>query len=85
MGKCFSTSISPLSIKPMKSKYAFRVTVNVDGTLKHRCRIVGCGYSQILGKDCDDTFAPIAKYRSLCILLHLAAVFDWNINQWPRW
>ncbi len=51
MGKCFSTSISPLTIKPMKSKYAFRVTVNVDGTLKHRCRLVGCGYSQILGKD----------------------------------
>jgi hypothetical protein len=26
------------------------------------------------------TFAPTAKYRSLCILLHLAAVFDWEIN-----
>ena len=64
----------------MKSKYAFRVTVNVDGTLKHRCRLVGCGYSQILGQDYDDTFAPTAKYRSLCILLHLAAVFDWDIN-----
>ena len=80
MGKCFSTSISPLSIKPMKSKYAFRVTVNVDGTLKHRCRLVGCGYSQILGQDYDDTFAPTAKYRSLCMLLHLAAIFDWDIN-----
>ena len=64
MGKCFSTSISPLSIKPMKSKYAFRVTVNVDGTLKYRCRLVGCGYSQILGQDYKNTFAPTAKYRS---------------------
>ena len=80
MSRCFSTSISPLSIKPMKSKYAFRVTVNVDGTLKYRCRLVGCGYSQILGQDYDDTFAPTAKYRSLCILLHLAAIFDWDIN-----
>ena len=33
--------------KPIKSKYAFRVTVNIDGTLKYRCRLVGCGYSQI--------------------------------------
>jgi len=42
MSRCFSTSISPLTIKPMKSKYAFRVTINVDGTLKYRCRFVGC-------------------------------------------
>jgi len=80
MSRCFSTSISPLTIKPMKSKYAFRVTINVDGTLKYRCRLVGCGYSQILGQDYDDTFAPTAKYRSLCMLLHLAAIFDWDIN-----
>ena len=39
--------------KPIKSKYAFRVTVNIDGTLKYRCRLVGCGYSQIFGRDYD--------------------------------
>jgi hypothetical protein len=26
--------------KTIKSKYAFRVTVNIDGTLKYRCRLV---------------------------------------------
>jgi hypothetical protein len=66
--------------KPIKSKYAFRVTVNIDGDLKYRGSLVGCGYSQIFGQDYDETFAPTAKYRSLCILLHLAAVFDWEIS-----
>jgi hypothetical protein len=65
----------------IKSKFAFRVTVNIDGTLKYQCRLVGCGYySQIFGQECDETFVPSAKYRSLCILLHLADVFDWKIT-----
>mmetsp|Transcript_29793 Transcript_29793/g.40907 ORF Transcript_29793/g.40907 Transcript_29793/m.40907 type:complete len:1150 (+) Transcript_29793:1094-4543(+) len=65
---------------PIKSKYAFRVTVRPNGTLKYRCRLVACGYSQIKGDDYDATFAPTAKYRSLCIILHLAAVFGWDIQ-----
>ena len=57
------------------------MTVNIDGTLKYRWRLVGCGYySQIFGQDCDETFAPSAKCRSLCILLHLADVFDWKLT-----
>jgi hypothetical protein len=82
MIRFFNAPIDTESVpkKPMKSKYAFRVTVNTDGTLKHRCRLVGCGYSQVLGQDYDETFAPTAKYKSLCMLLHLAAVFDWEIH-----
>ena len=47
--------------KSIKSKYSFRVTVNIDCTLKYRCSLVGCGYSQIFEQDCDETFAPTAK------------------------
>jgi len=64
----------------VKSKFAFRVTHRVDGSLKFRCRLVACGYSQILGLDYDETYAPTAKYKSLCIVLHLAAVFGWYID-----
>jgi hypothetical protein len=41
---------------------------------------VACGYSQILGKDFDETYAPTAKYRYLCMILNLAAIFDWDIE-----
>ena len=70
----------PFGRTKVKSKYAFRVTVRVDGTLKFRCRLVACGYTQVLGKDFDETFAPTAKYKSLCVVLHLAAIHGWFVD-----
>jgi hypothetical protein len=66
-------------IKPIKSKFVFRKSVKQDGSTKFRCRLVACGYSQIPEKDYDETFAPTAKYRSLCTILHLAATYGWHI------
>jgi len=65
--------------KPIKSKFAFRRSVRPDGTLKFRCRLVACGYAQIPGKDYDENYSPTAKYKSLCMILHIAAVLDWHI------
>jgi hypothetical protein len=59
----------------IKSKYAFRVTVKPDGTLKFRARLVACGCSQVPGSDYDETYyAPTAKYKSLCITICLCAI-----------
>ncbi len=42
---------------------------------------MACGYSQILDKDFDETYEPTAKkYKSLCMILNLAAIFDWEIE-----
>jgi hypothetical protein len=70
----------PKGVKPIKSKFVFRKTIRPNGTIKYRVRLVACGYSQILGKDFDETYAPTAKYRSLCMILNLAAIFDWEIE-----
>jgi hypothetical protein len=32
--------------------------------------MVACGYSQKYGRDYEYTFAPTAKWKSMCILLH---------------
>ena len=66
--------------KPIKSKAAFRHSIKPNGSFKFRSRLVGCGYSQIYGKDYDANYSPTAKYKSLCIILHLAAVFDLDIT-----
>jgi hypothetical protein len=68
------------NLSPIKSKFAFRRTIKPDDFLKFRARLVACGYSQIQGKDYDLTYSPTAKYRSLCIILHLAALFGWHIS-----
>eukprot|EP01035_Chromulina_nebulosa_P025366 gene25366-33109_t len=78
--KAWEYEIWNLSSKPIKSKFVFRKTIRPDGSIKYRVRLVACGYSQILGKDYDETYAPTAKYRSLCIILNLAAIFNWDIE-----
>ena len=43
-------------------------------TWKYKVRLVACGYSQIAGRDFHQTFAPTAKFKSICIILNLAAI-----------
>ncbi len=32
------------------------------------------------GHDFHETFAPTAKFKSICIVLNLAAIFGWDIH-----
>jgi hypothetical protein len=41
--------------------------------------MVAFGYSQKYGHDYDYTFSPTAMWKSIGILLHLAAIHDWNV------
>jgi len=72
--------IDSMISKALKSKYTFRLQCLVDGTWKYKVRIVACGYSQIAGHDFHETFAPTAKFKSICIVLNLAAIYDWEIH-----
>jgi hypothetical protein len=69
-----------LDKKPIKSKFVFRLKPMLDNTVKYKARLVACGYSQNYDHDYDYTFAPTAKWKSMCILLHIAAIFDWDIE-----
>jgi hypothetical protein len=68
------------NVKPIKSKFAFRLSVKPNGNLKFRSRLVACGYSQRFGIDYDSTYCPTCKYKSLLIILHLAAIHGWKIQ-----
>jgi hypothetical protein len=80
MDRCSSVDQLNHKLKPVKSKFAFRVTRKPDGSIKYRCRLVAYGYSQIYGVNYNKTFTPIAKWKSVCILLFLVAVYDWNVE-----
>jgi hypothetical protein len=67
-----------LAKTPIKSRFVFRLKPMLDNTFKYKARLVVCGYSQKYGRDYDRTFAPTAKLKSMCILLHIAALFDWD-------
>ena len=66
--------------RTVKSKWAFRVSREPDGTIKYRARLVAKGFSEIHGVDYFQTFAPTVSTKSLLILLHLAAANNWEIR-----
>ena len=44
-------------------------------------RFVACGFSQKEGIDYEETFAPVARYTSIRLVVALAAVMKWKIHQ----
>ena len=63
----------------MKSKWVFDFKLGTDGSiLKIKCRFVGCGYSQVEGRDYDKTYA--ATLPGCCLRLWCSIVADENLE-----
>ena len=48
---------------------------------KKKARYVARGYSQVEGIDFFETFAPVARTETVCVLLSVAASRNWDIKQ----
>lgn len=63
-------------------KWIFKHKHNSDGSLaRHKARWVVCGYSQRPGLDYDETFSPVIKPTTICVILNLAVTRGWPIHQ----
>jgi len=71
----------PSGVKPISSKWVFKTKQLSGGGIRYKARLVIRGYKQIPGVDFDETFTPVAKLSSLRMLLVLAAIHDWEIDQ----
>lgn len=72
----------PEGRKKIGSKWVYKHKIGKDGTIEsYKARLCAKGYSQKEGIDYNETFAPVLKYKSLRIILALAAINDLEIKQ----
>ena len=67
----------PPGQKVIGSKWAYKV--KVDNT--HKARLVAKGWSQVPGRDCGGTFAPVCRLQSIRMVLVIAAEMNWEVVQ----
>jgi hypothetical protein len=64
------------------SKWIYKIKHAADGSIeKYKVRFVARGFSQVEGVDYDETFAPVARYMSICTIIALAASMGWKLHQ----
>jgi len=72
----------PAGRKPINCKWIYKIKQNAEGTIqRYKARLVAKGFSQIHGLDYDETFAPVAKFDSIRMILAIAAMEKLYIHQ----
>ena len=66
----------------VSSKWIDKIKHVVDGSIeKFKARFVVRGFSQKEGVDNEETFAPVARYTSIRVVLYVALEMGWRIHQ----
>eukprot|EP01018_Ginkgo_biloba_P035138 Gb_12566 [translate_table: standard] len=72
----------PEGKKVIGSKWLYKINHNATRKVeKYKAKFVAKGFSQKLGIDFDETFAPIARYTTIRIVLELDSFHRWNLVQ----
>ena len=71
----------PTKTNVVSCKWVFKVKKNAAGEVdKYKARLVARGFTQQLGVDYDETYAPVARLASIRLILAIAARQDWDVD-----
>ena len=80
--KVWTLTDLPDERRAIQNKWIFKKKTDADGNVSiHKARLVAKGYRQVQGIDYDETFSPVAKLKSVRIMLAIAAFYDYEIWQ----
>jgi hypothetical protein len=64
------------------SRWLYKVKHAKDGSVeKYKARFVTRGFSHREGVDYEETFAPVARYSSIRVVISIASEMGWSIHQ----
>ena len=68
--------------KAVRNKWVFKRKTDMNGNLStYKARLVAKGFTQVQGIDYDETFSPVVMFKSIRIMLAIAAYYDYEIWQ----
>jgi len=71
----------PDGLKAISCKWVFKIKTNPNGSIRHKARLVIREYEQREGIDLQETFAPVAKFATIRVILAIATFYDWEVEQ----
>ena len=72
----------PPGSKALRCKWIFKRKMKTDGSIdKYKARLVAKGYKQKEGLDYFDTYFPVTRITSICMLIAIAALHNLEIHQ----
>ena len=76
----FELTDLPPGRKTIGSKWIFKRKLESNKNVRFKARLVAQGYAQEKGIDYSETFAPVARFSSIRVILSIAANQNWTLN-----
>jgi hypothetical protein len=71
----------PPGRRAIDSKWVLHIKRNKEGQIaRFKARLVAKGFTQIPGQDFTHTFAPVARWDSVRVILVIGATLDWELR-----
>jgi hypothetical protein len=72
----------PKDKKAIGCKWVYKVKHNEDGSVnKFKARLVAKGYAQTYGINYEETYSPVAKMKTVTVIIIMARTKGWSLHQ----